>query len=173
MLPNPLDVLWFILPAYVANSMAINVSRFPILKDYSTPIDFGMSIRGRRIFGDGKTWRGLICGILSAILFAAIQERISPAGYPQMTMLLGFLLGSGALLGDLIESFIKRMSGLDRGHPLFLMDQLDYIVGAFFCAWTVIPVDFGFLLVASLITLPLHFGASIVAWVLKLKKNPW
>jgi CDP-2,3-bis-(O-geranylgeranyl)-sn-glycerol synthase len=173
MLPNPLEVIWFILPAYVANSMAINVSGFPILKKYSAPIDFGLKIRGKRILGDGKTWRGLVCGIACAVICATLQQTFQITGYPIMTPLLGFLLGLGALTGDMVESFVKRMSGFDRGHPLFLMDQLDYIIGACFFAWTVVPVDLGYLLVASMITLPLHYIASIVAWVLKLKKNPW
>ena len=37
--------------------------------------------------------------------------------------------GLGALTGDIVESFIKRQSGMERGHPLFLLDHLDYIFG--------------------------------------------
>jgi len=173
MLPGLIDVLWLILPAYVANSVAIDVSGIPFLKKYTAPVDFGMSWKGKRLLGEGKTWRGLICGVLAGVLCGWIQGIYASAGLYPMTALLGFLLGFGALLGDMVESFIKRRLGFDRGHPMFLLDQLDYIVGAFFLAWTMVPVDLGYLLMACIITLPLHFIASIVAWILKLKKNPW
>ena len=51
-----LQALWIILPAYVANASALLIGG-------GTPIDFGKKWKdGRRIFGDGKTWRGLISG---------------------------------------------------------------------------------------------------------------
>jgi CDP-2,3-bis-(O-geranylgeranyl)-sn-glycerol synthase len=93
-----------------------------------------------------------------------------------MTPLVGFLLGLGALVGDMAESFIKRRMGFDRGAHLFLMDQLDYIFGAFFFAWTVVPlqsIGLGHLILTCALTVPIHYIASVVAWKLKLKKNPW
>ena len=167
------EVLWFILPAWVANSVAIDVSGLPILKDYSLPVDFGATWRGRRILGDGKTWRGLICGVSAGMACAAVQGLYPQPGLAMMTPYLGFLLGFGALGGDMAESFLKRMAGFQRGHPMFLLDQLDYIIGAFFLAWTVVPVNLLHLLVACVITLPLHVIASIVAYKVKLKENPW
>ncbi len=173
MLPGLLNVMWLIFPAYVANSAAIDVSGFPVLKDFSTPMDFGKKFAGKRIFGDGKTWRGFVFGVLAAVAAAAIQQQIQPAGFIAMTPYLGFLLGFGALAGDLAASFIKRRAGLGRGHPVFFLDQLDYIFGAFFLAWTVLPVDFGYLILACMLTIPLHVIANIVAWVIRLKRKPW
>jgi len=164
------------LPAYVANSVAIDVSGVPFLKRYSTPMDFGKSWRGKRILGDGKTWRGLICGTFGGVVCAVLQSYLNPEGLFHMTPSVGLLLGFGALIGDSAESLIKRRMGFDRGHPLFFLDQWDYIFGAFFLAWTVVPmaeIGVGHLLLALLITMPLHFISSIVAWKLKLKKNPW
>ena len=49
-----LQALWLILPAYVANASAVLVGG-------GTPVDFGKNWRdGKRILGDGKTWRGLL-----------------------------------------------------------------------------------------------------------------
>src|SRR2546427_2286511 len=46
------QALWFFLPAFVANPMAVVFGGGP-------PIDFGRTLGGReRLFGDGKTWRG-------------------------------------------------------------------------------------------------------------------
>jgi len=51
-----IQALWLVIPAYIANACALLVGG-------GTPIDFGKNWKdGRRIFGDGKTWRGLISG---------------------------------------------------------------------------------------------------------------
>ena len=51
-----IQALWLVLPAYVANASAL-------IFGGGTPIDFGKKWKdGRRILGDGKTWRGLFIG---------------------------------------------------------------------------------------------------------------
>src|SRR2546425_3674974 len=51
-----LQALWFFLPAFVANPMAVVFGG-------GTPIDFGRTLGDReRLFGDGKTWRGPVGG---------------------------------------------------------------------------------------------------------------
>src|SRR2546425_10641575 len=53
------QALWFFLPAFVANPMAVVFGG-------GTPIDFRRTFRDReRPFGDGKTVRGLVGGTLS------------------------------------------------------------------------------------------------------------
>src|SRR2546422_10015344 len=55
-LEEALLAFWFLLPAYVANPMAVVFGG-------GTPMDFGRALRdGRRILGDGKTWRGVARG---------------------------------------------------------------------------------------------------------------
>ena len=47
---------WIMIPAYIPNPAAALVGG-------GTPIDFGKCAKdGNRLFGDGKTWRGLIGG---------------------------------------------------------------------------------------------------------------
>ena len=58
-----LEALWFILPAYMANSTPVNVSKLKFLEKYGKPLDGGRYWRGIRILGGGKTWRGLVSGI--------------------------------------------------------------------------------------------------------------
>ena len=171
---NPLiDVVWFILPAYAANSAAIDVSGLPVLKYYSTPIDFGRSFGGKRLFGDGKTWRGLVSGVLTATLCAHIMGVYQIEGLLEQSAFLGFLLGLGAMLGDLTASFVKRRLGFLRGHPVFLLDQLDYILGAFIFALPVYSFNVEYFIIACIITLPVHYLANVVAWLINLKKKPW
>ncbi len=55
------EALWLFLPAYVANmSPVFTAKMFP---KWSTPIDGGRThADGKRVLGDGKTWRGLFGG---------------------------------------------------------------------------------------------------------------
>lgn len=58
MVHDVLCVLYFFVPAYLANMSPVLVRGwFPAL---STPIDGGRTFRGRRILGDHKTWRGSV-----------------------------------------------------------------------------------------------------------------
>jgi len=171
-----LEVVWFLLPAYVANSIAIDVKAFPVLKNYSAPVDGGRSFGGKRVLGDGKTWRGLLCGVVAGVSVGLLQMRLHPTSSINlipMTLLLAFLLSLGALSGDMVASFFKRRWGLISGAHAPLLDQLDYILGAFLFSVVVVPFNLKYLLVALIITIPLHAGASVVAWILKLKKDPW
>jgi CDP-2,3-bis-(O-geranylgeranyl)-sn-glycerol synthase len=67
------------------------------------PIDNGFNLRdGHRLFGNSKTWRGL----LSAVFFTttvAILFEIQP--------LTGVLFAALTMTGDLLASFIKRRRG--------------------------------------------------------------
>lgn len=168
-------VIWFILPAYVANSIAIDVSAVPFLKKYNTPVDFGRAFRGKRILGDGKTWRGFISAVIAGAITGWLQGHYNPAfaaGIHQSAAL-GFLLGLGAMVGDMAASFLKRQVGLARGDMAPLLDQLDYIIVAFLFASPLVHIDFRFFLLACVITVPVHIIANLVAYAIKLKKVPW
>lgn len=175
-----LAVLWFILPAYIANSAAVDVAGVPGLKKWTTPVDFGKTWRGKRLFGDGKTWRGLVCGVIAAAIAGYVQgeyqgwavENISHTAI-QQSLTLGFLLGLGALSGDMAASFVKRRMNLERGQIAPLLDQLDFILGAFLFASVHVRMDAGFLVAACLVTVPIHLFGNWVAYTLKLKSSPW
>ncbi len=175
------EALWFILPAYVANSAPVQIAKIPYLEKFSKPVDFGKSWRGARIFGDSKTWRGLIFGILFGTIFAAIQVYLHDdanlffkTSLPIMTIQLGFMLSAGALVGDLVGSFVKRRVALAPGDPAPLLDQLNFVFGAYFFSylltWT---IDYEQFFVILLITPTLHLFFNAIAWIYKLKKNPW
>lgn len=131
------QALWIILPAYIANASAVLVGG-------GTAIDFGKNWKdGRRIFGDGKTWRGLISGAfvgmtagfgLSIVAIYANDSDFAFLGlsdfgrFPLMIPIIGSIC-FGALFGDITESFLKRRVGKGRGQDWIPFDQLDFIVG--------------------------------------------
>ena len=102
--------LWFILPAYIANSTAA-------LFGGGKPIDFGRDFSdGRRVFGEGKTFLGLFAGIAFGTIAGNVQGYLIADGLVPGYMaggvltytVAGFLLATGALLGDLASSLVKR-----------------------------------------------------------------
>jgi orotate phosphoribosyltransferase len=104
---------WIMLPAYIPNPVAA-------LFGGGTPIDLGKNFSdGNRIFGDGKTYRGLITGILAGIITGLIliwlAGRFPTANLPHHSLLSVTLLAIGALLGDLVKSFFKRRFNMERG----------------------------------------------------------
>lgn len=122
-------ILWLMLPAIGANMTASLVRDIPIL---NTPLDLGFTFRGKRITGDHKTYRGLVFGILAAITIVYLQQIIYPiiVGYSVIdysqanTLLLGILLGGGALFGDALKSFFKRQCNILQGRLGFLSIRL-------------------------------------------------
>ena len=62
MFKDILFALWFFLPAGLANAAPVFASRIPKSEKLALPLDFGKSFRGKRIFGENKTFRGLLAG---------------------------------------------------------------------------------------------------------------
>ena len=68
-----LAVLWFFLPAGLGNLAPILATKIPALKKYTYPLDFGRKFRKKRIFGDHKTIRGLVAGVIVGIATVYLQ----------------------------------------------------------------------------------------------------
>jgi CDP-2,3-bis-(O-geranylgeranyl)-sn-glycerol synthase len=180
--------IYFMLPAYLANASALTFGG-------GTPLDMGRSMNdGRRILGDGVTWKGTIIGILIGMGIGLIQGAVTgnmvhdllvmgDPGIAQLVQgsittnlvqgtLLGFALGSGAIIGDACGSFIKRRFKVERGRPVPLMDQLDFVVGAIIFASLVVSIPLNLIILIIIISIFLHLGANIIAYLLGMK-NVW
>jgi phosphatidate cytidylyltransferase len=104
-----------------------------------------------------KTWEGamggLICAIVAATVIATVLKLISPKlGIPfafqyWQIVLLGFLVSLFAQLGDLVESLLKRNTGVKESGDLLpghggILDRFDSLifVGAmiyYYVTWVV------------------------------------
>ncbi|WNY23412.1 hypothetical protein MmiHf6_07190 [Methanimicrococcus hongohii] len=184
--------LWVMLPAYLPNS-------FAAVFGGGKPIDGGRTMKdGRRILGDGKTWRGLFAGILLGFLTGAAEifalrhgfhffgielPGFSATGVPgafDLSAVIAILsLAIGALLGDMAFSFLKRRLGLQRGQAMPLIDQYDFLIGAFLLTaitsygWLTMTLDWLTFIVIIIITPILHVGTNIVGYWLGIKNEPW
>lgn len=188
--------LWVFLPAYVANMSPVFTAK--LIPWWSAPIDGGRTHRdGRRVLGDGKTWRGLAGGGLfggatalvlahtAAGPFAHADFGLSDGTPPGLVFLFGFLVGSLALVGDAVESYFKRRSGRERGAPWIPFDQLDFVVfglvgfalGTPLLAggWAVEVLWGDPVALATIVlgTILLHLAVNRVGYWLRLKEVPW
>jgi CDP-2,3-bis-(O-geranylgeranyl)-sn-glycerol synthase len=174
-----ITAFWLMLPAYIPNNCAA-------LFGGGTPLDRGQILHdGRRFLGDGKTFRGTFAGTACGVLVGLLQNQIAPglglpsfgSGYEQLPILLA--LSSGAMLGDIVAAFFKRRMGLQRGAPLFVIDQLDFVLGAWLMTLLVAPEWFmqhftaTIILIVLLITPVLHRVTNIIGYHMGAKKEPW
>lgn len=152
----------YILPAYAANGL-------PVLFGGGAPLDMGVKIRGRRLFGDNKTIRGTIAALVSGIVIGAVE-------WPFMSYMLAIsvLLAVGTVFGDLLGSFVKRRLDMKPGARFPFMDQYGFFVFAILFALPLghIPSVYGFLFLI-LLTGILHVLTNRGANALHLKKVPW
>lgn len=168
-LSSLLWALWYILPAYFANAS-------PVLVGGGKPIDGGRNWRdGKRLFGDGKTWRGFLGGVSIGTVVGVIQYLITPDFYGslQKALLLAFLLSFGALVGDLVGSFIKRRLDLPRGYPAVGLDQLGFLISAMAFAYPVKTISSGQMLFLLIFTPFMHWSANYFAYKMGWKSVPW
>ncbi len=183
MIEHLIFALWFFAPAGFANASPIFASRIPILKKWSTPIDFSKQYRGKRILGDNKTWRGLVFGILIAVITLWLQkiifshsdwlpEIITYIDYTNVSLWLGVLLGAGALLGDAIESFFKRQLDIPSGEAWLIFDQIDYIIGGVLLSSLIIKLPLSYGIVIFVVWFGLHLISSYIGYLLGLKDKP-
>ncbi|MFB6255110.1 MAG: CDP-2,3-bis-(O-geranylgeranyl)-sn-glycerol synthase [Halobacteriaceae archaeon] len=170
--------IWVMLPAYLPNNIAVLVGG-------GKPIDSGRKWCGKRILGDGKTWRGTIGGIMAGILLGLFQNQmhnlldVSLIQLPKLPLIVTITLPTGAMLGDIVASFIKRLLGKDRGESFLLIDQLDFVIGSLLFTGIIVPNWFGkiftfeILLTVVIITPLLHLSTNLIAYLLNLKQEPY
>jgi len=180
--PETLAVaLWAMLPAYVPNNAAV-------LAGGGRPIDGGREWGGRRVLGDGKTWRGTAVGTAVGtglgLGLAAVHDPVGAAlgvALPTFPLPAALALALGAMLGDVGASFLKRRTGRERGASFPLLDQLDFVAGALGLAAAAAPGWFVatflapyWVLVAVVLATPaLHLATNGAAYALGLKDEPY
>jgi len=169
-----LQCFYFMFPAYIANMAPVIVRNW--FKKIAFPIDFG-----RNIFGNNKTFRGLIFGVLSAIIIAYLQfllynlaffRNLSFINYSNW-LLIGFLMGFGAIFGDMFESFIKRRLGIKPGQRFIPWDQLDFVFGALVFVEIVLDLSWKKIFFIAIISILGHILVNHAAFYLGIRKEKW
>ena len=175
-----------ILLAAVAQGLCIRYDWLALIKK---PLDLGLHLRGKRIFGDHKTWRGLAINVAFCTLGTLIQawfqgEDYLPRwlpffDYEKHGPLIGLLLGLGMTVGELPNSFVKRQleiaPGMRKkgftGIAFFLFDQVDLTVGIWLFLFFLIRPSLVMILWSFAITIVSHVAVSSMGYLLGMRKT--
>jgi len=178
-----LQLLWLALPIIAAGLVHLAVMKRDLLPALRRlPIDGGLTFRGRRLFGDNKTWRGAVVTIGTTTLAAWILAQLSACCWPLPTLvpfaeehplLWGLLLGTGYIVGELPNSFAKRQLGVApgaaghgaTGRVFWVIDQLDSLAGMLLFVAPVWRPAPGLLALIVAIMLVAH---PVSAWIMVL-----
>ncbi|MBN1329016.1 MAG: CDP-2,3-bis-(O-geranylgeranyl)-sn-glycerol synthase [Candidatus Heimdallarchaeota archaeon] len=164
------NAIFFVLPCLVANVT-------PLLFGGGLPMDFRKNwFDGRRILGNNKTIRGFAAGFITGFLVGLLTRYflINNVGISYTIPITnGFLQGLGAVLGDVVGSFIKRRMNIPSGGSLIVMDQIGFMIFGMALA----RIDTVFPWTYWIIMLPLagcvHFAANAVGYTMGWKDVWW
>jgi CDP-2,3-bis-(O-geranylgeranyl)-sn-glycerol synthase len=171
--------LVFLSPAYAANASPLFLSG--LLKKLH-PLDLNKKFfDGQRILGDGKTIEGTAFGFLVGIIYFSIflfVDKSLNILHLYHSYLEGLLIVSGAMIGDIIGSFVKRRLKMKQGDMLPVFDQVGFIIFAYVFYLFVFPPPLdlppmGFIVYVSLITFFVHILTNLAAFKFGIKYVPY
>jgi len=175
--------LWFFAPAGFANLAAFAAGKIKLLKKYKFPADCYLKFRGKRLLGSHKTVRGFVTAILVGIVICSIEiffygnifwiREIVPVDYYTINpVMLGGLLGFGALFGDAVKSFFKRQAGIQPGRSWFPYDQIDYIVGGVVFSLFAVQLPVLQYLLLFIVWFLIHPLTTSIGYLFKIRRRP-
>lgn len=183
-----LELLLVALPVILAAVFHMVVVRFDWLKFATYPLDHYATFRSKRIFGDNKTYRGVIVMVIASIAFTYLYQwmvfhsdtladlnllnfqRFSPVFY-------GILFGLGYIIGELPNSFFKRQFGISEGKSTSflqrMVDQLDSVVAILILLLLFSHFSLQHFWLGILFYGFLHLGINYLLYLLRLRKEPF
>jgi hypothetical protein len=133
-----------LLVGLAAHGMCIKLGWLRLL---ARPIDAGATLRGRRLFGANKTYRGVVAVALGTAAGFGLQMALHRGGVARGWELLdygsaavvgvGLATGAAAMLAELPNSLLKRQLGIAPGTAgggmwravFYVLDQVDMLAG--------------------------------------------
>ena len=156
-------------------------------KRFAQPLDAGLTVRGKRLFGANKTVKGFVVMVPAAAAAFVLLAAAAPAsaGLWDLSLpgyaALGALAGFGFMAGELPNSFVKRQldipPGMSAATPVatvvqFSVDRLDSGVGMLAVLSAVVPTPWTTWAVVLLAGPAIHWTFSLVMFRLGLKARP-
>jgi hypothetical protein len=183
------QALWLALPVIaggVIHVAGLRMGVFPRLA--RVPLDGGVTLRGRKLFGGNKTLRGVVlmtgatmlCAYGQALLAgqAAWARELALVQFAQLhPWAWGALLGLGYIAGELPNSLVKRQLDIAPGGRapgrlawlFWLVDQVDSMAGVLVFMAVVWVPSLEMVAWLFLITIVVHPLVALVMFGLGLK----
>jgi CDP-archaeol synthase len=170
----------------VVHGLCMKLKLLPAL---AVPIDRGASLRGRRLFGDNKTYRGVAAmGLGSSLGFLLLGQLASGSRHQYLSqlpdgpfaLLLGAAVGTVAMLAELPNSTIKRQLDLPPGEQMkglpriafHVLDQVDIWLGAWLVLAFVVSPTIGLLLGSFVWIYRGHQVFTFIGYKLGMRATP-
>lgn len=156
------EVLGLLIPIYLTNAL-------PVLVKGRTPIDGGrLFFDDQPLFGPSKTVEGAAVGIIGGALAAVVAHFT--LSFP---FTVGLIAAWGAVLGDLLSSFVKRRLHLPSGKPAPLLDAISFLLVPLLLTYP-LYIPQGVTIAVALAITPLsHLVSNGVAYLIGVKPVPW
>lgn len=192
MRPDPIFCALYLMLAFTAAGVVQTIwLRSSWSRRWARPLDGGRVWRGRRLFGDHKTWTGFIAMVpataLAFVSVAGVFGELREEGMGRWWSLtrfeyslLGAWAGLGFMLGELPNSFLKRRLDIGpgqaprgRGYRVlsFIADQADSVVGALAALVCFVPVPWHTWLLLVMAGPAVHWLFNLVLWLVGVKKR--
>ncbi len=180
------QALWLAFPVMFAAAIHIAVIRLDLSPELRKPLDFARTIRGRRLFGENKTWRGALVMVGAASVGFALQQwvrvpALEPFDYGSVNAwLAGALLGLGFVLAELPNSFLKRQFDVPPGQQatgraywvFTALDQVDSVAGCLLALALVWLPSWQVVLTALTLCSLVHIAFNLIFVMMGLKRRP-
>lgn len=156
-------------------------------KKHRTPMDFNKTFKGKRIFGDNKTWIGFLGMIVSCIITQVTWGCICKifnlpsdlyliySNTVVYNLILGFLFGFLYMLFELPNSFLKRQIGITPGKTenrcFFVIDQIDSLLGVMLVLFWVSKIDLLDYVEYVLLGGFTHIAVNLVLYKMRIRRN--
>lgn len=169
------------LPILISGLFFIASMKYGWFTYLNKPIDFGQRIGKTEVFGPNKNWRGALFYILGGTLVTYLLHLLQPTQnwiapvFSNEPLLLGISSCSAYVLGELINSFIKRRLGISPGSQGKLLqkfiDNTDGALTAGVVYIFIFNVSLEILLAAFVISLVIHASTDVLMRKLRLKSK--
>jgi CDP-archaeol synthase len=185
-----LTLAYLFLPLLVGLALHGFSIKYDILSFLCRPIDRERKFRGKRIFGDNKTYRGVVVVSLGTAIGFGLQSlllhRIDSVRSVELfdyaffkSVAVGLAVGVAAMLSELPNSFIKRQFEIAPGTAakgwkaliFYVYDQIDFLLGAWLVLAIVVPITIERVLLSSGLLLVAHQLMSSVGYALGMRKT--
>lgn len=182
-----MSALWVFVPVLGAAALHGPVLAFDLFPSLKRPLDFGATVRGRRVFGDNKTWRGALfmtTGVVAAAALLSLwpwywhklPDGIRDAG----PWVYGLLLGLGVVLGELPNSFLKRQLDIEPGSQrrgaagtaLSIFDQADFVPAVWLLLLPIWTMSVGQAAIAFVVVAAVHMLINLIGFAVGARTAP-
>lgn len=183
-----------LVPTILAGIFNMVWCKLDVLKFVKVPIDGGKNFSdGRRIFGDSKTWKGLMGYVVLNLIFTLLWGTVChAAGIEQWNffyvnhenrldynVLVGILLGLGYSLFELPNSFLKRRLDISQSKEItgakkyffVFLDQADSVFGVALVVWLFYDLGIFRYLICVFVGAGTHILLNMMLYYMGLRKN--